>query len=109
MSQCWALLACMRSGDASSLESMPQTETISAAMVLRLVRLVEHRGFDADRLLARAQLSRVGLEAASARVSYAAADRLLELFAAEVRANGLGIDLALTRSDEAYGAAGLCS
>jgi hypothetical protein len=26
---------------------MPQTETISAAMVLRLVRLVEHRGFDA--------------------------------------------------------------
>jgi AraC-like DNA-binding protein len=86
---------------------MQQTETISAAMVLRLVRLVEDRGFDADRLLARAQLSRVGLAAASARVSYAAADRLLELFAAEVGANGLGIDLALTQSEEAYGAAGL--
>ena len=40
-----------------------------------------------------------GLEAASARVSYAASDRLLELFAAEIGANGLGIDLALTQSD----------
>src|SRR5688572_13568194 len=86
---------------------MPRAETISAAMVLRLVRLVERRGLDADRLLARAELTRIGLEAASARVSYADADRLLELAAAELGASGLGVDLALTQSEEAYGAAGL--
>jgi AraC-like DNA-binding protein len=86
---------------------MPQVEMISAAMVLRLVQLAERRGVKVDALLARAQLTRLGLEAASARVSYADADRLLELVAAELGASGLGIELALTQSEEAYGAAGL--
>lgn len=79
---------------------MPAAETISAAMVLRLVRLAELRDLDVDRLLRRAALSREWLETASARVSYADA-------AAELGANGLGVELALTSSEEAYGAAGL--
>jgi AraC-like DNA-binding protein len=86
---------------------MPRAETISAAMVLRLVRLAERRGLDVDRLLDGAALTRIELEAASARVSYVSADRLLELTAAAFGANGLGVELAFSRSDEAYGAAGL--
>ncbi|HVY30938.1 MAG TPA: AraC family transcriptional regulator ligand-binding domain-containing protein [Polyangiaceae bacterium] len=76
-------------------------------MVLRLVRLVERRGLDAELLLERAALTRVGLEAASARISYADADHLMELAAAELGANGLGIELALTSTEETYGAAGM--
>ena len=84
-----------------------RAETISGAMVLRLLRLVESRGLDADRLLERAMLTRVELEAASSRVSYEDADRFMELVAAELGPSGLGLDLALTPSEEAYGAAGL--
>ncbi len=86
---------------------MQRAETISAAMVLRLVRLAESRGLDVDRLLARCELTRVALEGGSVRVSYVAADRLLELTAGELGANGLGVELAFTQGEETYGAAGL--
>jgi AraC-like DNA-binding protein len=87
--------------------TMAHAETISAAMVLRLVKLLESRATDAGALLAELGLTREALEASSARVTYAASDRLLESAAAALGANGLGLALALTRSDESYGAAGL--
>lgn len=82
-------------------------QTLSSAMVLRLVKLLESRDVPVEPLLARAQLTRPLLDHAGARVPYAKADLLLELAAAELGPDGLGLELALTRIDESYGAAGL--
>jgi len=76
-------------------------------MVLRLVKLLQARAVTVEPLLEKAGLSLAALQPASARVSYAAADQLLEAAAARLGVNGLGVELALTRSDESYGAAGL--
>jgi len=84
-----------------------RADAISAGMVLRLVKLLQARNIALEPLLERAGLSLAALQPASARVPYAAADQLLEAAAAKLGANGLGLELALTRSDESYGAAGL--
>jgi AraC-like DNA-binding protein len=76
-------------------------------MVLRLVKLLQARGVAVEPLLEGAHLSLAVLQATGARISYAAADQLLEAAAAKLGANGLGIELGLTGSDESYGAAGL--
>ena len=76
-------------------------------MVLRLVRLLQARQVAAEPLLARAGLSLAALQPSAARVTYAATDQLLEAAAEQLGANGLGLTLAQTRSDESYGAAGL--
>jgi len=76
-------------------------------MVLRLVALLRQRAIAVEPLLEQAGLSLAVLQPATARVDYEAADRLLEGAAAAIGANGLGVELALTRSDESYGAAGL--
>jgi AraC-like DNA-binding protein len=94
----------MRPGRGATL---PQADTISAAMVLRTVRLLEARGAPVERLLEAAGLTRAELSARGARVAYASSDRLLELSAEALGANGLGLELALTADDESYGAAGL--
>lgn len=86
---------------------MARGESISASMVLRLVRLLEARRAPVERLLAGAGLTRAELESPSARVSYAASDRLLEATAELVGPNGLGVELAFTQTEETYGAAGL--
>ena len=86
---------------------MARGETISAAMVLRLVKLLEARQALVEPMLARAGLSRAELEAVGARVSYADADRLLEAAARELGPGGLGVKLAFTQTEETYGAAGL--
>jgi AraC-like DNA-binding protein len=83
------------------------TDTISGAMVLRVVRLLERRGARLEPLLAAAGVALATLETNGARIAYAAADRLLEAAAAELGASELGLELALTRSDESYGAPGL--
>jgi AraC-like DNA-binding protein len=82
-------------------------ETIAAAMVLRLVRLLQAREVAVKPLLAEAGLSLAALQPSAARVAYAAADQLLEAAAQRLGANGLGLELAQTQSDESYGAAGL--
>ena len=86
---------------------MARAETISAAMVLRLVKLLEARGVDFEPLLTRAGLSAAMLRAEQGRVAYTEADTLLESAAETLGAANLGLELALTRSDESYGAAGL--
>jgi len=86
---------------------MTRAQTISAAMVLRLVKLLEAHGVAANPLLAAAGLSRQVLETPANRVTYAASDRLLDAAAEALGASALGLELALTRSDESYGAAGL--
>ena len=83
------------------------SETLSAAMVLRLVRLLERRGAPVESLLAAAGIAAATLETEGARIGYPAADRLLEAAAAELGAAELGLELALTRIDESYGAPGL--
>jgi AraC-like DNA-binding protein len=88
-------------------DAMTRAETISAAMVQRLAQLLEARGADVAAHLAEAGLDRALLAAPSARVSYDASDRLVESAARELGANGLGVELALTRRDESYGLAGL--
>jgi AraC-like DNA-binding protein len=82
-------------------------ETIAGAMLLRLVKLLGARGVPAAPLLAEVGLAQAELEQPDARVSYAVADRLLELAAQAVPPAQLGVELALTRIDESYGAAGL--
>lgn len=81
-------------------------ETIASAMLLRLVKLIDARKADTDGLLGRAGLTRRELEQ-PARIAYSVADRLLELAAGELGPTELGLELALTRIDESYGAAGL--
>jgi AraC-like DNA-binding protein len=81
--------------------------TLASAMVLRLVKLIETRGANAEALLRRVSLTRQELEQPSARVPYGVVDELIEQTARELGAAELGLDLALTRIDESYGAAGL--
>lgn len=83
------------------------SDTISAAMVLRLVRLLERRGAQLEPLLAAAGIAEATLQTEGARIDYAAADRLLDAAAAKLGAAELGLELALTRIDESYGAPGL--
>lgn len=82
-------------------------ETISAVMLLRLVRLLELRGEPVEPLLAATGIARATLETEGARVNYEAADRLVEMAAAKIGAAEFGLELALTRIDESYGAPGL--
>lgn len=82
-------------------------QTIACVMLLRLVKLLEGRGVAVEPMLARAQLTRQLLDHAGARVSYEKSDALLELASAELGPDALGLELALTRIDESYGAAGL--
>jgi AraC-like DNA-binding protein len=82
-------------------------ETIAGVMLLRLVKLVEARQGDANGLLGRCGLTRQELEQPAVRVPYGISDRLIELAAGELGATALGLELALTRIDESYGAAGL--
>mgnify|MGYP001544532380 FL=1 len=56
---------------------MSGTETIAAAMVLRVVKLLRARRVAVEPLLAEANLSLAVLEATGARVTYTAADRLV--------------------------------
>lgn len=84
-----------------------RNQTLASAMLLRLVKLLEGRGVAVEPLLSRAELTRELLEHAGARVSYAQADQLLELAADALGPSALGLELALTRIDESYGAAGL--
>jgi AraC-like DNA-binding protein len=84
-----------------------RNQTLASGMLLRLVKLLENREVAAEPLLARVGLTKLELEQREARVPYATADALLELAAAELGADGLGLELALTRIDESYGAAGL--
>lgn len=84
-----------------------RSETIASAMVLRLVKLLETRGTDAEAMLAQAGLTRRELEQPSARVPYGVVDRLIEQAARKLGQAELGLELALTRIDESYGAAGL--
>ncbi|HET7543434.1 MAG TPA: AraC family transcriptional regulator ligand-binding domain-containing protein [Polyangiaceae bacterium] len=83
------------------------TDTISAALVLRVVRLLERRGARVGSLLATAGIATETLDLEGARIDYAAADRLLEVAAVEIGPAQLGLELALTRIDESYGAPGL--
>jgi AraC-like DNA-binding protein len=82
-------------------------ETIAGPMLLRLVELLEGRNADTDDLLGRAGTTRRELEQPGARIPYDVADRFLELAAAALGPTALGLELALTRRDESYGAAGL--
>lgn len=87
--------------------SADRDQTLASGMLLRVVKLLEARGVAPEPLLARVGLTKLELEHREARVPYAIADELLEHAAAELGADGLGIELALTRIDESYGAAGL--
>jgi AraC-like DNA-binding protein len=87
--------------------SADRNQTLASGMLLRLVKLLESRGVATEPLLARVGLTKLELGHREARVRYATADALLVLAAAELGAEGLGVDLALTRIDESYGAAGL--
>jgi AraC-like DNA-binding protein len=84
-----------------------RSETIAGAMLLRLVKLLDERGAGADAMLAHTRLTRQELEQLYARVPYGVAEGLLEQAARALGAPQLGLDLALTRIDESYGAAGL--
>ncbi len=83
--------------------------TIAAAMVLRLVRLLEQRAGEerTSRALSEVGLTREALAPGDARVPYEVSDRLLELAAAELGTSGLGLALSRTTSEESYGLAGL--
>lgn len=86
---------------------MSGRDGVSAAMVARTLILLDARGVAAEPVLAKAGLRRDALLQGRGRVPYAAVDALLESVAEHVAAAELGLALAATRDDSAYGLAGL--
>ena len=95
---------CGRRQDAVPNASM-RRGGLSAAMLQRLVRLLEQRGVDPNMLFADLRLSPA--VPADARIPYSVVDAAIERTAGRLGPAGLGLALARVRDDAAYGAAGL--
>lgn len=76
-------------------------------MTVRLVRLLERSGRDANAVCGRAGVSLEEVTTASARVPFRRADALLEACADELGAGGLALSLLGIRDEQTYDAAGL--